>query len=58
MSDVAPQSSAVAGLTHELEIRIAIAGYEKQQELRQTSQLETVGQEAASVLHSTTESLT
>ena len=29
MSDVAPQSSAVADLTHELERQIAIAGYEK-----------------------------
>ena len=57
MSDVAPQGSAVADLTHELERQIAIAEYEKQ-ELRQTSQLETVRQEAASVLHSTTQPLT
>ena len=58
MSDVAPQSSAVADLTHELERQIAIAEYEKKQELRQTRQLEIVRQEAASVLHSTTQSLT
>ena len=59
MSDVAPLSSAVADLTHELETQIAIAEYEqKQQELRQTRQLEIVRQEAASVLHSKTQSLT
>ena len=42
MSGVAPQGSAVAGLTHELERQIAIAEYEKRQKLRQTRQLETV----------------
>ena len=59
MSDVAHQSTAVADLTQELERQRQIAEYEKQQlELRQTSQSEIVRQEAASVLHSTAQSLT
>ena len=58
MSGVAQKSSAVADLTHELERQIAIAEHEKQQEPRQIRQLETVRQEAASVLHPTTQSLT
>ena len=36
MSDVAPQSSAVADLTHELERQIAIAEYEKKKTRTQT----------------------
>ena len=57
--DVANQSTAVADLTKEVERQKQIAEYERQQqETRQSHQLETVGQQAASVLQSTTQELT
>ena len=59
MSDVAPQSSAVADLTNELERQRQIAEYELQQrETRESRQLENVRQEAASELQSVTQTLT
>ena len=59
MSDVAPQSSAVADLTNELERQRQLAEYELQQrEIRESRQLENVRQEAASELHSITRTLT
>ena len=59
MSDVAPQSAAVADLSNELERQSRIAEYELQQrEIRESRQLETVRQEAASELHSITQTLT
>ena len=52
MSDVAPQSSAVADLANELERQRQIAEYEiQQQEIRQTRQLELVRQEAVRLNH-------
>ena len=57
--DVANQSSAVADYTNEVERQRQIAENERlQQELRQTRQLEIVRQETASVLQSTTQTLT
>ena len=57
--DVANQSSAVADLTGEIERQRLIAESElRQQEIRQSRQLEKVGHQAASVLHSTTQELT
>ena len=57
--DVANHSSAVADLTNELERQKQIAEYERQQqETIQSRQLETVRQEAAAVLQSTTQTLT
>ena len=57
--DVANHSSAVADLTSELERQRQIAENERlQQELIQTRQLDTVRQEAASVLQSTAQTLT
>ena len=59
ISDVAPQSSAVADLSNELERQRQIAEYELQQrEIRQTRELELVRQEAVSELHSITQPLT
>ena len=59
MSDVAPQSSAVADLTTELDRQRQIAEYELQQrDIRQSQQLELVRQEAVSELHSITQTLT
>ena len=57
--DVANQSSAVADLTGEVERQRLTAENElRQQEIRQSHQLETVRQQAASVLQSTTQELT
>ena len=59
MSDVAHQSSAVADLTNEIERHRQIAENElRQQELRHARLLENVKQEAASELHSRTQTLT
>ena len=59
MSDVAPQSSAVADLSNELERQRQIAEYELQQrDIRQAQQLEVVRQEAGAELHSITQTLT
>ena len=57
--DVANHSTAVADLTNGLERQKQIAEYERrQQETRQSRQLEIVRQEAAAVLQSTTQTLT
>ena len=57
--NVANQSSAVADYTNEIERQRQIAENERlQQELRHNHQLETVRQEAASVLQPTTQTLT
>ena len=54
-----PQSAAVDDLSNELERQRQIAEYELQQrEIRESRQLETVRQEAASELHSRTQTLT
>ena len=59
MSDVAPQSSAVADLSNELERQRQIAEYELQQrDIRQAQQLEVVRQEAGAELHPITQTLT
>ena len=59
MSDVAPQSPAVADLSNELDRQRQIAEYELQQrDIRQAQQLEPVRQEAGAELHSITQSLT
>ena len=60
MSDnVANQSSAVADLTGEIERQKQIAENElRQQDIRQSQQLEPVRQQAASVLQATTQELT
>ena len=58
-SEIDHQSSAVADLTNEIERQRQIAENEiRQQEIRQTRQLEIVRQEAASELHSAPQSLT
>ena len=57
--DVANQSSAVAGYTNEIERQRQLTENERlQQELIQNRQLESVRQEAASVLQPTTQTLT
>ena len=57
--DVANQSTAVADLTKQVERQKQIAEYERRQrEIIQSHQLETVRQQAASVLQSTTQELT
>ena len=57
--DVANQSSAVADHTGEIERQKQIAENElRQQEIRQSQQLENVRQQAASVLQATTQELT
>ena len=58
-SEMDHQSSAVADLTNEIERQRQIAENElRQQEIRQTRQLETVRQEAASELQTTTQAPT
>ena len=58
-SENAHQSSAVADLTNEVERQRQIAENElRQQEIRQTRQLEIVRQEAVAELHSATQSIT